>query len=132
MERSTVTVKIKQEQPLCVFSLFCSSTLSHLSLPFHGVLAAFLELQWAGLSGYVFTCKPVLPILLLAGDPCPSDLFFHSCSGRKGDIMLGCSPHELRVQCMPHCDEIDPALKPRLCPISVPLLQCYNMFFFYT
>lgn len=39
----------------------------YLSLPFHRVLAAFPELQWAGLSGYVFTCKPVLPTLLLAG-----------------------------------------------------------------
>lgn len=74
-------------------SFFSPSTFFHLSLPFHRALAAFPELQWAGLPGYVFTCKPVLAILLLAADPCLCDLLFHSCSGRKAETSCLAAAH---------------------------------------
>lgn len=80
-------LKIKQDQPLCIplpptprpFPSTFSFSL------FHRAPAAFPELQWAGISGYVFTCAPALPRLFSASDPHLSDLFFHSCSGTKGD-----------------------------------------------
>lgn len=93
---------------------------------FHRVLAAFPELQWAGLSGYVFTCRPLLPSLLSAGDPCSCDLLFHSCLGRKGETSRLAAAHMDYEHSGMHTQKIDLALKPHLCPISIPLLQYYQ------
>lgn len=82
-----------QTRTAFVHVFFFPSTFFRLSLPFHRVLAAFPELQWAGLSGYVFTCESVLPTLLLAGDPCLCDLLFYSCSGRKGETSCLAAAH---------------------------------------